>query len=79
MLCYHKYVVYWTHPNNRDEVMKFSEFRRWLKAHGVTFEAAKGSHFKITAPNGKQTVFADHGAKEMPEPTRKAIIKQLGL
>lgn len=60
--------------------MKFSEFRRWLKAQGVTFEAGKGtSHFKITAPNGKKTVFADHGAKEMPEPTRKAIIKQLGL
>lgn len=60
--------------------MKFSEFRRWLKAHGVTFEAGKrGSHFNVTAPNGKQTTFADHGAKEMPEPTRKAIIKQLGL
>ncbi|VVP53579.1 putative mRNA interferase toxin HicA [Pseudomonas fluorescens] len=59
--------------------MKFSEFRRWLKAHGVTFEAGKESHFKITAPNGKQTTFADHGSKEMPEPTRKAIIKQLGL
>ncbi|WP_258908997.1 type II toxin-antitoxin system HicA family toxin [Pseudomonas putida] len=58
---------------------KFSEFRRWLKAYGATFEAAKGSHVEITAPNGKKTVFADHGAKEMPEPTRKAIIKQLGL
>lgn len=79
LLFYHKYVVSLTHPNNRDEVMKFSEFRRWLKAQGVTFEAGKGSHFKITAQNGKQTVFADHGAKEMPEPTRKAIIKQLGL
>ncbi|MNY78139.1 putative mRNA interferase HicA [compost metagenome] len=59
--------------------MKFSEFRRWLKAKGVTFEPAKGSHFKVTTPNGKTTVFADHGAKEIPEPTRKAIIKQLGL
>jgi predicted RNA binding protein YcfA (HicA-like mRNA interferase family) len=28
-------------------VMKFSEFRRWLKAQGVTFEAGKGSHFKV--------------------------------
>lgn len=59
--------------------MKFSEFRRWLKAQGVTFEAGKGSHFKIIAPNGNRTTFADHGSKEMPEPTRKAIIKQLGL
>jgi len=60
-------------------VMKFSEFRRWLKAQGVTFEAGKGSHFKVTAPNGNKTTFADHGSKEIPEPTRKAIIKQLGL
>lgn len=60
--------------------MKFSEFRRWLKAQGVTFEAGKsGSHFKVTAPNGNQTTLADHGSKEMPEPTRKAIIKQLEL
>lgn len=59
--------------------MKYSEFRRWLKAQGVTFEAAKGSHFKVTAPNGRRTIFADHGAKEMSEPTRKEIIKQLGL
>lgn len=59
--------------------MKHSEFRRWLEAQGVTFEAAKGSHFKITAPNGNQTVFADHGSKEMKEPTRKGNIKQLVL
>lgn len=50
-----------------------------VEGPGVTFEAGKGSHFKITAPNGNKTVFADHGSKEMPEPTRKAIIKQLGL
>lgn len=59
--------------------MKHSEFRRWLKAQGVTFEPAKGSHWKVTAPNGKTTIFADHGSKEMKEPTRKGIIKQLGL
>ncbi|WP_415769289.1 type II toxin-antitoxin system HicA family toxin [Pseudomonas sp. LB3P38] len=53
--------------------MKFSEFRRWLKAQGVTFEAGKGSHLNVTAPNGNKTTFGDHGSKEMPEPTRKAI------
>lgn len=79
MLHYNMFVVSLSHPNDRDEVMKHSEFRRWLRAQGVTFEAAKGSHFKITAPNGKTTIFADHGSKEMKEPTRKAIIKQLGL
>jgi len=59
--------------------MKCSEFKRWLLSQGVTFKKGKGSHFKITAPSGKTSVFADHGAQEMPEPTRKAIIKQLGL
>ena len=59
--------------------MKYSEFRRWLKSKGVRFEAGKGtSHFKVYYED-KQTVFADHGAKEMKEPTRKGIIKQLGL
>lgn len=46
---------------------------------GGTFEAGKGSHFKVTGPNGNRTTLADQGSKEMPEPTRKAIIKQLGL
>jgi len=55
--------------------MKFSEFRRWLQARGVEFEPRKGSHFKVTAANGLSTIFPDHGA----EPTRRAIIKQLGL
>jgi mRNA interferase HicA len=63
----------------RGGALKFSEFRRWLKAHGVTFEAGKGSHFKVTALKGNKTTFADHCNKEMPEPIRKAIIKQLGL
>lgn len=58
--------------------MKYSEFRRWLVAQGVAFEKAKGSHFKLYY-KGRQTIFADHGAKEMKEPTRKGIIKQLGL
>lgn len=59
--------------------MKYSEFRRWLKAQGVTFKPGKGtSHFKVSLGD-HQTVFPDHGAKEMPEGLRKAIIKQLGL
>jgi len=58
--------------------MKCSEFRRWLVAQGVQFKSAKGSHFKVYL-NGKSTVFADHGSKEMHEGLRKTIIKQLGL
>ncbi|MGJ8518467.1 type II toxin-antitoxin system HicA family toxin [Carnimonas bestiolae] len=58
--------------------MKYSEFRRWLKRKGVKFEPAEGSHFKIRY-NDRQTIFPYHNSKEMPEPLRKAIIKQLGL
>lgn len=58
--------------------MKYSEFRRWLKSRGVSFAPGKGSHFKVVLGD-HQTVFPDHGAKEMPEGLRMAIIKQLGL
>jgi len=60
-------------------MMKCSEFRRWLISQGVLFEKGKGSHYKLTAPNGNRSVFADHGASELPEPTRKTILKQLNL
>ncbi|MGS0943700.1 type II toxin-antitoxin system HicA family toxin [Pseudomonas luteola] len=58
--------------------MKYSEFRRWLKAQGAHFEPAKGSHFKVTLGD-KATTFPDHGSKEMGEGLRKSIMKQLGL
>ncbi|WPP02413.1 type II toxin-antitoxin system HicA family toxin (plasmid) [Pseudomonas sp. HR96] len=58
--------------------MKCSEFRRWLRAQGVTFRNAKGSHFKVSL-NGRSSIFADHGGKEIAEGTRKQILKDLGL
>ncbi|AMZ69627.1 mRNA interferase [Pseudomonas fluorescens] len=56
--------------------MKLSELRRWLKTQRMAFEAGKGSHFKV--PPRQQGYLADHSSKEKPEPTGKAIIKQLG-
>jgi len=60
--------------------MKYSEFRRWLLTQGVELIKAPGggSHFKARY-NGKQSVFPFHGGKEIPEPLRKKIIKDLGL
>lgn len=60
--------------------MKYSEFERWLKAQGATVDKTrgKGGHRQATI-NGKTTTFPYHGSKEIPEPLRKAIIKQLGL
>ncbi|KAA0547781.1 type II toxin-antitoxin system HicA family toxin [Citrobacter braakii] len=60
--------------------MKYSEFRRWLLEQGVEFFKAPGgsSHFKVKI-NGRASVFPFHGSKEIPEPLRKKIIKDLGL
>jgi mRNA interferase HicA len=58
--------------------MKYSEFRRWLKVQGVHLEPGKGSH-QMARLKGKTSIFPFHGAKEIPEPLRKKIIKDLGL
>lgn len=61
------------------ELMKYSEFRRWLLENGVTMaKSASGSHFKLYY-EGRQTILPYHGAKEIGEGLRRAIIKQLGL
>ncbi|EAA5752394.1 addiction module toxin, HicA family [Salmonella enterica] len=60
--------------------MKYNEFRRWLIQQGAKFINAPdgGSHQRVIL-NGKESVFPCHGAKEMPEPLRKKILKDLGL
>jgi mRNA interferase HicA len=58
--------------------MMYSEFRKWLKAQGAVFKAAKGSHFKVSL-NGKMTIFPDHGAKEIGQGLVEKIKKDLGL
>ncbi|ECC3466323.1 type II toxin-antitoxin system HicA family toxin [Salmonella enterica] len=37
-----------------------------------------GSHQRVIL-NGRESVFPYHGAKEIPEPLRKKILKDLGL
>ncbi len=58
--------------------MKYSEFIRWLRAQGVVFERQRGSHQFVTF-NGNSSVVPHHGSKEIPEPLRKKILKDLGL
>ncbi|WP_241576579.1 type II toxin-antitoxin system HicA family toxin [Rosenbergiella collisarenosi] len=60
--------------------MKYSEFRRWLLAQGVRLEKSSGgsSHFKAYYMD-RQSIFPFHGSKEISEPLRKKIIKDLGL
>lgn len=57
--------------------MKTSELKRFLATKGATFaEGAK--HTKVYL-NGKQTTLPRHGAQELGEGLRKAILKQLGI
>lgn len=60
--------------------MKYSEFRRWLLQQGAELTKAPGggSHYKVKL-DGRASVFPFHGSKEIPEPLRKKILKDLGL
>lgn len=58
--------------------MKYSEFQRWLRRQGVSFEPGKGSH-QMARFKGRTSVFPSHGSREMPEPLRRKILKDLGL
>jgi mRNA interferase HicA len=60
--------------------VKYNEFKRWLIKQGAVIKTARGggSHCKVSL-NGKNTTFPDHGAKELPEPLRKKMMKDLGL
>jgi mRNA interferase HicA len=59
--------------------MKSSEFQRWLKSRGATFDRSrgKGSHMYVTL-NGKTSVMPTHKT-EIPTGTVENIKKQLGL
>jgi mRNA interferase HicA len=57
--------------------VKQSEFVRWLKQQGATFEDGT-KHMKVRL-NGKQTIIGRHGSQEMKKGTVEGIKKQLGL
>lgn len=57
--------------------MKQSEFKRWLASQGATF--VEGTNHTKVYLNGKQTTLPRHPGKEIREPLRKLILKQLGL
>ena len=56
--------------------MKFSEFKRWLKAQGATIVHG-GKHDKVYL-NGRQSTLPRHSG-EIGEGLRRAIMTQLGL
>lgn len=60
--------------------MKHSEFKKWLKKQGCSFEESRGKGGHITIEyKGKKTVMPFHGSKEIGNGLVRAIKKQLGM
>ena len=57
--------------------MKQSEFKRWLKNQGATFEEGT-RHIKVYL-NGKQSHLPRHASAELKTGLVEGIKKQLGL
>ena len=59
--------------------MKYKEFHNQIKKAGWTFSYATGSHYFYTKDGVKSIPIPYHGSKEIAEPLRKKIAKELGL
>lgn len=63
----------------KNEEMKYTEFHRFLRRNGWAELRQVGSHkiyFKENCPN---VAVPYHGSKEIPEPLRLKIMKEMGL
>jgi len=59
--------------------MKYKEFHKKIEQNGWKYSYAEGSHY-FYVKNGKLSPPVPfHGAKEMYEPLRKSIARQMGL
>jgi mRNA interferase HicA len=57
--------------------VKQSEFVRWLRLQGATFEEGR-NHLKVYL-NGEQTILPRHPGKELKMPLIEGVKKQLKL
>lgn len=65
--------------NKGAKEMKYKEFHQKIKKAGWKYHHAEGSHY-FYEKNGKLSQPVPfHGAKEIPEPLRKKIARELGL
>ncbi|WP_031527083.1 type II toxin-antitoxin system HicA family toxin [Dyadobacter crusticola] len=58
--------------------MKYSQFHRIIRRNGWVCIRSRGSHY-IYKKGNKTYAVANHGSKEMAEPTRLEAIKMMGL
>ena len=60
--------------------MKYSEFRRWLKKQGCTFDTRESAAAHLSVKyKGKVSSFRMRGSKEIGTKLAQKIKKQLGL
>lgn len=61
------------------ETMKYKEFHRFIRSQGWVEIRQEGSH-KIYSKNGYPNKSVPyHGSKEIPEPLRRRLCKEMGL
>jgi predicted RNA binding protein YcfA (HicA-like mRNA interferase family) len=66
-------------PVKLKQIMKYSEFHRKIKKNGWKYSHAEGSHYFYLKDGLVSQPIPFHGAKEMYEPLRKKIEKEMGL
>jgi predicted RNA binding protein YcfA (HicA-like mRNA interferase family) len=59
--------------------MKYTEFHRRITKNGWVYSHAVGSHYFYTKNDILSPPVPYHGAKEMYEPLRKSIARQMEL
>lgn len=59
--------------------MKYKEFHLKIRKAGWKYSHAEGSHYFYLKDGVLSVPVPYHGAKEMPEPLRIKIARQLGL
>lgn len=58
--------------------MKYNEFHRFIRRQGWRVVRQTGSHV-IYEKDGVTIAVPNHGAKEIPEPLRRKILRDMGL
>lgn len=59
--------------------MKYTEFHRLIRRNGWVEIRQKGSHVYYQKAGYPNKSVPDHGSKEIPEPMRLRLCKEMGL
>ncbi len=59
--------------------MKYTEFHRRIIKNGWKFHHAEGSHYFYVRDGKLSQPIPYHGAKEIPEPLRKKICREMNI